>query len=370
MRNLITFLTLFLAGCSIDKAENTEQPLAKINVVKAKSVEFTKSLRLYGTFKARDDVAVASSLQGMQILSVEVEAGENVKVGQILAYLENVGARSELEQNKANLKRLEAELTAQEATLKEALSTFERYKILQKNSALSKQDYEAQEAKVATTRANIKSAKAQIDQTKAAIENSAHQLNKTELKAPVSGLITKKSAVAGALVNSDALFNIAKDSILELEVEADTNEITLLKPNQKALINLTNSQLTFDGKIRLIYPELDPATRLGKVRVKLTSKQNATLGSYASAVINLPARALKFALPLSAVSFETNGTKRVSVLDENNKVYKKEIKTGEEQRGLVEITNGINADDVVVFRASAFIDEGDTVEPNLIEFKE
>ncbi|MBE3022851.1 hypothetical protein [Campylobacter sp. 7477a] len=106
------------------------------------------------------------------------------------------------------------------------------------------------------------------------------------------------------------------------------------------------------------------------MHVKLTSEQNATLGSYASAVIDLPAQAINFALPLSAVSFEANGTKSVNALDKNNKIYKKEAKTVEEQRGLVEITNGINADDVVVFRASAFIDEGDTVEPNFIEFKE
>ena len=59
-------LVLFLVGCSSNEEQNLEQQsLTKINVVKAKSAKFQKELTLYGIFKAKDYIAVASSLQGM-----------------------------------------------------------------------------------------------------------------------------------------------------------------------------------------------------------------------------------------------------------------------------------------------------------------
>ena len=171
-------------------------------------------------------------------------------------------------------------------------------------------------------------------------------------------------------MSSEALFNIAKDSVAELEVDADSSEITLLNPAMKAEIKIPNSQILLNGEIRLIYPELDSTTRLGKVRIKIDGNKTPAIGSYASAVINLPSRTVDFALPLSAISFESDGKTKVSMLDKNNKIYKKEVKTGEEQRGLMEIISGISSDDAVVFQASAFVDEGDVIEPNFIEFKE
>ena len=129
-------MVLFLVGCSTNEEQNLEQQsLTKINVVKAKSAKFQKELTLYGTFKAKDDIAVASSLQGMQILSVEVEVSEQVQKEQILAYLENISARSQLEQAKSDL-------VAQEVALKEAISIFKRYENLIKEKALSKQEFE------------------------------------------------------------------------------------------------------------------------------------------------------------------------------------------------------------------------------------
>ena len=226
--------------------------------------------------------------------------------------MENISARSQLEQAKSDL-------VAQEVALKEAISIFKRYENLIKEKALSKQEFEQQEAKVATIKANIKSIKAQI-------LNSTHQLNKTELKAPASRQITKKSAIAGMLVSSEAFFNIAKDSVTELEVDADSSEIALLNPVMKAEIKIPNSQILLNGEIRLIYPELDSTTRLGKVRIKIDGNKTPAIGSYASAVINLPSRTVDFALPLSAISFESDGKTKVSMLDKNNKIYKKEVK--------------------------------------------
>ncbi|MGP1450911.1 MAG: hypothetical protein ACTTJS_07310 [Wolinella sp.] len=78
--------------------------------------------------------------------------------------------------------------------------------------------------------------------------------------------------------------------MLRLEVDADASEIILLKPVIKTEIKIPNSQILLNGEIRLIYPELDSTTGLGKVRIKIDGDKAPAIGSCASAVINLPSR--------------------------------------------------------------------------------
>ncbi|MFC0308722.1 biotin/lipoyl-binding protein [Gallibacterium trehalosifermentans] len=113
MRMIILFLSLFslfCSGCqkqdtqSFQAAENNDSSL-KISVIKPQQIDFAKTLKLSGTWVAKEEIAIGTALQDQQVLSVLVEAGDHVKKGQILATLEYSNVQSQLKQNQAALVR-------------------------------------------------------------------------------------------------------------------------------------------------------------------------------------------------------------------------------------------------------------------------
>ena len=111
---------LFLTACQEQNSEQTETALMKVNVVQVQPDTLTQTLRLSGSITAKEDVAVGTALLGLQIQTVNVEVGDVVKKGQVLATLETSNVQSQLRQNDANLQRAKANLVSQQSALTKA----------------------------------------------------------------------------------------------------------------------------------------------------------------------------------------------------------------------------------------------------------
>ena len=101
-----------------------------------------------------------------------------------------------------------------------------------------------------------------------AANNAAASANAT-LKAPASGLITKSTAVVGAVASpfqTEPLFRIAVGNEIELEVEVPSVHVTELKPGQAAQVAMENGRGLI-GRVRLAPAEVDPRTQLGRARI-------------------------------------------------------------------------------------------------------
>lgn len=128
---VLAIFSCFLTACDQQEEAEVAQPsLIKINVVQPRMMEFSPTLKLTGSWGAKEDIAINPALQGVQILSVNTEVGSMVKKGQVLAILENNNVQSQLEQNNALLARAKANLASQQASLTEAQSILKRYQIL------------------------------------------------------------------------------------------------------------------------------------------------------------------------------------------------------------------------------------------------
>ena len=104
------------------------------------------------------DVAVGTALLGLQIQTVNVDVGDVVKKGQVLATLEASNVQSQLRQNDANLQRAKANLLSQQSALTEAEATLKRYQTLMKSDTISRQELEQQQAKARAARAAVQAA--------------------------------------------------------------------------------------------------------------------------------------------------------------------------------------------------------------------
>ena len=360
LRLLMISPLLLTAACGGAPEDKKEEPL-RVTVVRAAPADMAQTLRLSGTLSAREDIAVSTPLQGLKIVAVYADTGDTVKRGQVLAQLEDVNADSQLRQTEAQLARAKAQLRSQQAAAAEAAATLKRYRPLAEADALSRQELDQQKSAAATAAANVEAAKADIAQLQAQLKDSRNQRGKTQIVAPADGVIAKRNAEAGALTGTDALFHIIKDGTVELAADAGADELPLLQNGAQAQVSVRGRNEAVGGTVRLVPPEIDSSTRLGKVRITLAHSDGLYTGTYGEANIRLPSYRAAAALPETAVSFDSEGKASVLAVDGNGRVSRVPVTAGRKQGGMVEIVSGLENGRAVVRRASAFVNEGDTV---------
>lgn len=341
-----------------DARQNQNDEAIKLTVVSPKIAKFSPKLNLHGELVAKDDVAVGSALQGQQISEVLVEVGENVQKGQILALLDNAGVKAKFDQQTAALEAAKQNLNSAKAAFSEASSALKRAKDLAAKKAISSQELEQANAKEASARANLNSAKAQISQIDAQITEAKDQLGKASVIAPVSGVVTAKKAQIGALTSGEALFNIAKDGVIELSADTDARELAQIKVGMSAQAQIYGVKEAVKGKVRLVPVSMDTSSRLGKVKISLDGEAKF-IGSYAKVVIDLPEFSA-LALPAQAVSFTEKGA--FTTIVKGGKAVKRKIQTGLRANGLVQVISGVSKDDEVALKAAALVNDGEAAQ--------
>jgi multidrug efflux pump subunit AcrA (membrane-fusion protein) len=113
-----------------------------------------------------------------------------------------------------------------------------------------------------------------------------------------------------------------------------------------------------EGRIRLLPAEIDPTTRLGKVRVSLPQDDALRVGSFARAAI-IVARREGVAVPSAAVLFSA-GDIHVQVV-KDGRIAERKIRAGITAGGWTEILEGLAEGEQVVAKAGAFLRDGDAV---------
>jgi len=152
---------------------------------------------------------------------------------------------------------------------------------------------------------------------------------------------------------------------VELDAEVIETELGKIAAGQKAHIKVAgNGEVA--GTVRLVSPEVDKTTRLGRVRVFLGDDPKLRIGSFARGTIDT-AQSHGLALPSSAVVFDGDGA-FVQVVSQG-RVARRAIETGLVAGGLVEVIKGLEKGDVVVAKAGTFLRDGDVVRAVLPDAK-
>jgi RND family efflux transporter MFP subunit len=187
------------------------------------------------------------------------------------------------------------------------------------------------------------------------------RIGRTEVKAPVAGIVSRRTARLGALAmgSSDPLFRIISEGAIDLEAEVPQDSLAKLALGMPASIDLPGDDHT-RGKVRLISSEVDKTTRLGKVRIALAPDANARIGAFASGSVEI-GRRVAIGVPAAAVIQSASGSSIAVVTDGKIEVSKVEI--GITNGDTIELRDGLASGQRVVARAAAFLRNGDEVRP-------
>lgn len=361
----------------------TEQPSTvappAVTVTRAAPADFVETVLVTGSLVPREDVLVAPEVEGLRILELRADQGDEVKKGDVLAVLETVTLDTQLAQNAANIARstaaiaqAQSQIAEVQARLTEAKAQLERAKPLSKEGYLSGSTLDARtaakrslEALLVSAQGGLQAAEAEKVQFEAARRELEWRRTRSDVRAPVDGLISRRTAHIGAIATAlgvaagEPMFRIIQNGEVELDAEAGEAQVRKLKAGQTAAITVADGT-SVTGAVRLVSPEIDNTTRLGKVRIFIGAGKNLRVGTFASAQIET-ARQRGLAVPVSAVS-TAGGISTALVLD-GDIVRERKIKTGLTSGGLIEVVSGLNEGDRLIARAGTFLQDGDVVRP-------
>jgi len=181
------------------------------------------------------------------------------------------------------------------------------------------------------------------------------------LRAPAAGLLMKSTARVREMASPQAepLFQILVDNEMELEAQIPSIHIAKLKSGEIARITVAGGAERV-GKVRLVAPDIDQKTQLGKVRLAVGNEAALRVGMFASANIDAK-RSCGVAIPRGAVESRVEGTS-VRVV-RGNIVEMRRVTVGLLSDDSAEIREGLNDGEVVVANAGSSLHDGDKINP-------
>lgn len=367
-------LALAAAPRTIEAPEEPNQPQA-VTVVKAIQAQGIEAVDVTGTIVAKDVMHVQADLDGLRITQVAAEAGDWVEAGAVLARLDDTilltqKASVEARRLRADQALVQAQNGIDDAsiTLTQAQAALARSRTLHTRGIVSSEALEDKQTQLDRAQAALKTARQALAlaQADGAIEQAEAQritaeLEKTRILAPASGRILSRSVALGARSSGsgDPLFSIARDGVVELEAEVSERAISRIRSGQAAQISISNRADRIEGEVRLVFPELVSASRLGRVRITLPSTFEGPVGAFARGSIEITRQRGTY-LPASAVMVQDGQTRTVKTV-EDGRIRLVSVEAGLEASGLVQIVSGLEAGQSVVLKSSSYVGAGDQV---------
>lgn len=372
---LVCALAIAAACASARAADGAASALAvpAVSVATAQKRDLAQILIVSGTLVPREEALVSAEIDGLRVTEVLAEEGDSVRAGQVLARLSKDTLEAQLAQNDAALARAGAavaqarsQIAQAEPTVTEAQAALARTQALQKTGNATQEQLDQRLSATRTAAARLSVAQdglviAQAEKTsqEAQRRELMIKLGRTELKAPVDGVVSRRTAKLGAISSSagEPLFRLIADGKVELEADVIETQLASIKPGARVKVTPAGAA-PVEGEVRLVPTEVDRATRTGKMRVALPQEADLRIGGFARGEV-VARRSEGVAVPTSAVLFGEASPRLQVVRD--GKVEVRQITPGVSVGGWTEIRSGVAPGEPVIAKAAAFLREGDPV---------
>ncbi len=300
----VAVVATLLSGCS--KPQPTEEPVRAVKVLTLGSDTLQAESEFAGEIRARIEVRLGFRVGG-KIITRQVELGQRVKSGQVLAQLDPQDYKLAAD---AARSQAQAALTNRDL----AASDIKRYQDLRAQNFISAAELERREA-------TLKAAQAQLEQAQSQLTTQSNQAGYAVLSANVDGVVTAVEAEAGQVVAAGTpVFRIAADGARDAVFAVPEDRVTLMRPGLSMRVTVWPEQAEQTGVVREVSASADPVTRTFQVKLALAGKPTGlALGSSVTVAMKASTGAALqgqpvIKLPTSALRQEGQGT-AVWVLD-------------------------------------------------------
>lgn len=338
------------------------RPPITVQVAPATKGDISARMTVVGNLIGLQTVDIVPRTGG-RLVTVNVQLGDAVRRGQLLAKIEDFEIVEQVKQAEASLEVARATIRQREADLKVAELNFDRSKNLYERQLLAKQALDDAESRFLAAQAQLDLAKAQTMQTAARLEELQINLANTRIISPVDGFVGRRNIDPGAWAAQNApvmsVVDISRLRLVANVVEKDLRMVNVGDPANVEVDAFPGE--VFKGRIARVSPVLDPATRTAPMEVEIPNPDNRLKpGMYARVLLTIEERKDTTLVPkVAVVDFE--GKRGVWLPEGENKARFAEVKLGLEDAERIEILAGLKPGDPVVTDGAASLRSGDTM---------
>lgn len=395
----LLLLVVVLPGCR--SASDTEAaPLVTVQAEKPEVGSISEHIMADATLAPLAQAAISPKITA-PVRDFYVQRGSKVKAGQLLAILENRdltalaldnkgqynAARAAYDmQTKAQVPedykkaQLDVDQTKAQLELQEEI-TSSRKKLLDEG-AIPGRDYDTAVAALVQARsaydialnrlhslqrisrqATLQQAKGQLASAKGKYLAAEAQVSYSEIRTPISGVVTDRPLFAGETANSgSALITVMDTSALLAKVHLSQIASQRLRVGDDATVEIPGVDDPVPAKVSLISPALDPGSTTVEVWLRVNNKEGRyKAGTPVRTSITGRSVAHVVKVPLSAVLTAQDGTKSVMVVGSDGVAHRKPVEIGINDGQNVQILQGLSGSEMVITTGAYGLDEGTKV---------
>src|SRR6201998_3902709 len=363
---------------------NLEHP-PYVAVAKAKRTSIVNLLSIAGQFIPYQNVDLHAKVAGY-IRQINVDIGDRVHKGQVLAVLEIPEVLAQVDEAQASVRHAEDEIQRARSDVLRAEADHDDLHADAARLASAAKDRPGliapQEIDDATAR--DRASQAQVDAAKSALGAAEQQLavaranqqhysaliDYAKITAPYDGVVTWRFSDTGALVQAGTstssglpIVTLAQINVLRLRIPAPESLASKVRIGDIADVHVQATGEYFMGKVTRFTDSLDTSTRTMQVEIDVPNLDyHLQPGMYAD--VHLEANAVPNALtvPIEAVRRSDDGAS-VLVIDAQNRVEPRDVKLGIDSTNSVQILSGLSQGEQVIVGNLGEYHPGELVRP-------
>jgi RND family efflux transporter MFP subunit len=339
-----------------------QQAAAPVRVDAVRSEPLSQTVPVIGRLVARQAGAVAARIGG-PIIGFQVQVGDRVAAGDVIALLDDATMRAERDLAAAGLAVSRAELKTRQAQIALARQELQRIEGLKKSAAFSQARFDDLRQEVVIAEASAQEAEAAVNSAQVELRLAEINLDYTKIKAPYDGVISRRLSETGAYAREgDELVSMIADQSLEVEADVPSNRLLGLLAGTEVDVTLDDGT-RFKASVRAIIPNENPLTRTRTVRfVPDFSTQAATsagpLANEQSATVRVPIGAPRQIVSVHKDAIIKRPGDTIVFVVVDGTVQSRPLVLGAAVGGRYEVLEGLSEGDLVVVRGNERLRSG------------
>jgi len=392
----VLLVALLCSSCGKTQSAQAEEVATPdtptVAVAKAAFDDISHKVVLTAEFKPFQEVEVMAKVAGY-VKKINVDVGDRVQEGQLLALIEipemaddQARAQSQFNRDQAELARAKDELTRAESAHNLAHLSFTRLSQVakEKKGLIAQQEIDdaqskdlVAEAQISAAKSSVAAAEQQVQVGQADVQKVKTLFDYTRVTAPFTGVITKRYADTGAMIQAGIssstqampLVRLSQNSMLRLIFPVPESVVPTVHIGQDVEVRVPTLGRSFPGRVARFADKVSTATRTMDTEVDVPNPNLVLIpGMYAEADLTTDHRTGVLTVPIPAVdlgSDETSG--QITVVTPENRIEVRKVGLGAQTENKIEIRSGLREGDLVVTGNRSSLRQGQQVRPKSTE---
>ncbi len=390
-------LVVVSASCSkpgnAEAKPDTQQESPAVAVEKVARENLSHSLALTAEFTPYQEVDLMSKVAGF-VKQINVDIGDRVRTGQVLAVLEVpemaddlTKAAATVQMSDAEIKRAQDDVTRANAAHEIAHLSYQRLLDVSKTKPglVAQQEIDdarskdlVAEAQVSAAQSGLLAAQQQTQVNRAEQARYKTLYDYTRLTAPFNGVVTMRYANTGSMIQAGTasqsqampIIRLSQNNLLRLMLPVPESAVPNIHLGQEVEVHVSSLNRSFTGKVARFSDKLSTTTRTMETEVDVPNPSLVLIpGMYAEVDLQLQTRSNVLCIPVSAVDL-TSSNSRIYKVGGDDLIRILPVKLGLETSTRVEVLSGLQEGDMVVVGPRADLKDGDKVKPQLVNISQ